>query len=148
MGTQFLSDGEPWPAIEESLRRPNRSSAHMAIGFIGRTGVLLLHLKRGDVLVCHASELSVKQGTTDPFVLIALKRKDVAVHSCPGLHAKCSVVGRRAWVGSANVSRNSRNHSLEAAVEVTDVSTVTEVREWIRRLAEGCFLLDEAELER
>jgi hypothetical protein len=148
MTTRFLSGGEPWPAIEGTLRRRNRASAYMAIGFIGRTGGSLLHLKRGDVLVCDASEQAVRLGATDPLVLMALKRKGVAVHSFKGLHAKCSVVGRRAWVGSANASRNSRDNLLEAAVEVTDGSTVAEVRAWIQRLAAGSPELDEAELER
>src|SRR5450756_1351087 len=117
MSQQFLAEGEPWIAVSSALVRPRRRRAYLAIGFVSRTAEALLQLRHGDLLVCDASKAAVKLGATDPPVLRRLLRAGVDVHNCAGLHAKCVVVGKTAWVGSANASQTSSDRLIEAALQ-------------------------------
>ncbi len=148
MSERFLAEGEPWVAVSAALGRPGRRRAYVAIGFVSRTAEPLLQLKSGDILVCDASEAAVKLGATDPPVLRRFLKAGIHVHNCAGLHAKCVVVGKTAWVGSANASQTSSDRLIEAALQVTASDTVGEVREWIQELAGRSPILDSAALDR
>jgi hypothetical protein len=147
MSERFLAEGEPWVAVSAALGRPGRRRAYLAIGFVSRTAEELLDLKPGDVLVCDASVPAIKMGATDPPVLKRLVNAGVVVHSCAGLHAKCVVVGKTAWVGSANASRSSSRRLIEAALQVTSSDTVGEVRDWIQDLAQRSPRLTAGDLD-
>jgi hypothetical protein len=56
---------EPWQHMLRAIRRQEGRTV-AAIAYVTKR---LLNLSRGDVLVCDASELSVKTGQTDPNVL-------------------------------------------------------------------------------
>jgi hypothetical protein len=137
--------GEPWQHILRAIRREEgRTTA--AIAYVTKE---LLDLRRGDVLVCDASELSVKTCQTDPDVLLAYLRKGVSIRSYPGLHAKAIVRGRVAVVGSANSSNASADGQLAELVTITTGRpAAAAVRARIEILARRSVALDPITLNR
>jgi hypothetical protein len=60
-----------------------------------------------------------------------LLHRGVSVYSVPNLHAKVFVVGRTAYIGSTNVSKNSAEELIEAAVRTTEPGVVSRAREFV-----------------
>ncbi|MET4085614.1 hypothetical protein [Bradyrhizobium sp. S3.5.5] len=89
-------------------------------------------LRKGDILVCDASDRMIRMGQTDAKLLKRLHKDGVAIHSVPGLHAKVMLFGKHAIVGSANMS-GSR---LTEAAAVTDRTVITSgIASFIAQLA-------------
>lgn len=59
---KFLSIDQPWNDITETLNKTN-TKVLCAIGYIGRDAPSILRLGTGDVLVCDASDITVKSGS-------------------------------------------------------------------------------------
>ena len=102
----------------------------VAVPFIGKGAAALLPLKTGSVLVTRMDEVSVRQGLVHPGEVAKLIRRGVSVHCCSNLHAKVYVFGRRAVIGSANVSRSSMG-LVEAGIETTDPAVVRDARAFV-----------------
>lgn len=132
MSARLLHE-QPLKEVRRAVRRSKRP-ALAAVAYFGKHGGTLLPLKRGSRLVVDASEHAVKSGQTHPNSLLALQQAGVRVYSASHLHAKVVVVGNRAFVGSANVSRRSESVLLEAVLETTAPAAVREAREFIRDL--------------
>lgn len=124
----------PWVAIQKDLARPGRRPVIAVVAFIGRHAPSVMPLRRGDMLVCDASDLAVKQQLSSPTSLRSYHRKGVAIFSVQGLHAKVISSPTSAWVGSANASKNSSEHLVEASVRVTG-DQARRVRSWAESLA-------------
>jgi len=118
-----------WDEIGPAVRK-SKGRVVAAVAYIGKSGDEILPLKKGDVLVCDASERSVKSGSTDPTTLKRFLSRGVEIRSCEGLHAKVIVLPRRAFVGSANASASSRD-KVEAVIETTDTAQVRDLRSWV-----------------
>ena len=87
-------------------------------------------------------------GATSAQVLRTWYENDVRVYVHETLHAKVFVIGRTAFVGSANLSARAANdHTVEAAIQTTDPTIVAEARDFVRRLAKDSTPVDEAWLE-
>lgn len=129
---RLLTTGELWPRITELAK--TSAKCMVAVAYFGQGAKKLLPLKAGSVLVVDCDKRSVKGSRTCPFDLLALIRKKVEVHSCSNLHAKVFVFGKRAIIGSCNASKLSTDYYLEAAVETTDPSVVSQCRDFIQRL--------------
>jgi hypothetical protein len=137
--------GEPWPSILRAIRQQEGKTV-AAIAYVTKQ---LLELRRGDALVCDASEWMVKAGQTDPNVLLAYLRKGVSIWTHPGLHAKAIVRGRVAIVGSANSSNTSADGQLSELVAILrDRAVVSATRQRIETLARRSMTLDPVTLER
>jgi hypothetical protein len=137
--------GAPWAHILRAVRG-GKGRTVAAIAYVTKR---LLDLERGDLLVCDASEISVKAGRTDPKVLLKYLRKGVSVWSHPGLHAKAIVRGRLAIVGSANSSNSSADGTLSELVAILRRRpAVAGVRERIEILARRSTMLDPVTLGR
>lgn len=102
----------------------------VAVPYIGKGGASLLPLLPGSALVTRLDVASVRQGVVDPAEVVKLIRRGVSVHSCANLHAKVYVFGRRAVIGSANLSKSSMG-MVEAAVETTDPAAVRQAKEFV-----------------
>lgn len=124
----------PWSAIKRDLVRPGRRPVIAVVAFIGRHAPTVMPLRRGDMLVCDASDLAVKQQLSSPTSLRSYHRKGVAIFSVQGLHAKVISSPTSAWVGSANASKNSSEYLVEASVRVTG-DQARRVRTWAESLA-------------
>ena len=131
MSSRFLTD-IAWKRITKLARQT--STAKVAVAYFSKGASRLLPLKSGSVLVVNLSEAAVRSGQTCPKEVIKLLRKGVEVHSCSNLHAKVFAFGRRAIIGSMNVSRRSEQALIEAAVETTDSGTVRSCQQFIDSL--------------
>ena len=136
---------EPWPAITSAVDSAN-GRVRAAIAYFGTDSYELLPLKEGDTLVCDVSEGAVKSGSTNPTALKKFVKRGVDVWSFESLHAKVVVLPKRAFVGSANASRNSSERLFEAVIETTDTDEIRDLRAFVNNL---CVKpIDLTELER
>ena len=124
---------EPWPAITAAVNGAN-GRVRVAIAYFGTDSHELLPLKEGDTLVCDVSERAVKNGSTNPTALTKFLDEEVDVWSYEGLHAKVVVLPKRAFVGSANASRNSSERLFEAVIETTDTDEIRDLRAFVDNL--------------
>jgi hypothetical protein len=129
---RFVS-ADLWRMITALARRKGPRAA--AVAYLGTGARKLLPLHDGDVLVVDLSDRAVSSGLTNPHEVLWYLGRGVRVFTKAGLHAKVFVLGRTVVVGSANVSRNSRDALVEAAVLSTDDSVRTSTTKWIRSLA-------------
>ena len=113
------------------LARKSRCLA--AVPFLGKDASKLLPLKSGSVLITRVTKEDVQQGLVSPAEVLAYLKAGVEVHSCTNLHAKVYVFGRRAVIGSANISKTS-TQLVEAAIEVTEPRAVAQASAFVEGL--------------
>jgi hypothetical protein len=113
----------PHAASNTSTAIGRGSRQAVAVAYFGAGASRLLPFPKGSRLVVDASERTVASGQTCPADLLKLVKKGVAVYSVPNLHAKVFVLGRAAYIGSANVSKNSAR-LVEAMIRTTMPSAV------------------------
>lgn len=134
-----------WNQVSE---KANGHRMVVAVAFV--TDIGKLKMKKGDVLICDASDKNVSAGVVDRDLLAKLHRKGVIIIHHVNLHAKCARFGRGkryTLVGSSNLSQNS-SETLEEVAVITDdhgVGAKLDVRlgEWI----DGGVEVDEGFLE-
>jgi len=124
---------EPWPAITSAIGVAD-GHVYAAIGYIGADPHHLLPLGAEGHLVCDTPQAAVKNGFTNLKALYKFLDDGVEVFSFPGLHAKVVVLARRAFVGSANTSKNSEKRLSEAVLETTDTNEIRKLREFVTDL--------------
>lgn len=129
---QFLGNDDTWKTLRAISRHHNRP-LYVAVPFLGNGGGKLLYLKRGDVLVVALTEANARNGSVCPAEIKRLQTKGVKVHLSPYLHAKVFLCGRKAVIGSTNLSQTSFGHLDEAAIFTTDTTVVTHVRAWFQQ---------------
>jgi hypothetical protein len=129
---QFLGNDDTWRELRAISRRRN-CPLYVAVPFLGDGAGNLLHLKRGDVLVVALTEANSRNGSVCPAEIERLQRKGVEVFLSPYLHAKVLLCGRKAVVGSANLSQSSFTHLDEAAILTTDRSVLKHIRVWFQQ---------------
>ncbi len=120
----FAGDS-PWPMILKDVNRTRRQPLVAVVAFIGVDAPEILPLRRGDALVCDASDFRIRDASTSAAALETYRKRGVHIYSVPALHAKVIASPRIAWVGSANASTSSTN-LYEASVRLsgTDVDPV------------------------
>ena len=119
----------PWNEIARDVDPKVRQSVTAVVAYIGSDAPNILALRRGDKLVCDASDTAIRGGMTSADALRTYLNRGVELYSVSGLHAKVVIGSRWVWIGSANASTSSEN-LLEASVRVTDVETRRDVRSW------------------
>jgi hypothetical protein len=129
MKAGFVS-GRVWPSLTRAAGASRRRSV-VAVAYFGQGASRLLPLSKGSRLVVDASEGAVKAGQTCPDELLLMIKRGVRVFSVANIHAKVFVLGRVAFIGSANVSRRSADCLIEAAVRISDPKTVRAAREFV-----------------
>lgn len=107
-----------------------------------------LKLRRDDVLICDASDRTIRTGETSAKALQELVRKGVEVWSFPDLHAKAAVLGRYALVGSCNLSISSAEVLTELALLTDRRQVVAQVAAFIHGLREESVRVEDAFLKR
>lgn len=122
-----------WTVIKDSVSENKQNL--VAVAYFGQRGSELLPLKENDVLVVDASKYQIQSGLVDPRELLKLVKVGVKVFSYPALHAKVYVLGEKVFVGSANVSENSRKNLKEAMLKTNDPGLVDDAKAWIKSLA-------------
>lgn len=130
--TSLLVGNDIWEVLPQIVKSAKHTDA--AIAYCGQDGAKLFPLKRGDCLVVDMSLTTVKAGSTSPYEIEKLVKRGVKVFTRPNLHAKIVVADKRVVVGSANVSKNSRDILDEAAILTDDPITVKRAKEFLARL--------------
>jgi len=131
MSASFVSK-DIWSDLTRSaLRSP--ASCHVAVAYFASGASQLLPLGRGSRLVVDASEKAVKSGQTCPAELIKLLKQGVEIFSVPNLHAKVFVLGKTAYIGSANVSTRSASTLIEAGIRITEPSVIKAARQFVQK---------------
>lgn len=122
-----------WQALRKAFGEGRK--AQVAVAFLGQGSFARMPLTAGSVLVVNANIDVVKSGQTDPRELLKYVNAGVRVFTHASLHAKVYVIGRAAFVGSANVSFNSESKLVESALLCSDTATVRKAREFVMGLA-------------
>ncbi len=118
---RLIAGPRVWDTLTPALT--GRAPVIAAVASIGRDADRLLPLSRGATLVVNAGDAAVRQGATDPEVLLRWHRAGVRVHSLDTLNATLILVDNNApfvAAGSAHASQTSAQH-LDEAVMVTDL---------------------------
>ena len=97
----------------------------------------MISVRSGDICVVDASEYAVTSGRTDPSILATWRRTGARVFSNSQLHAKVFVFGSTAYVGSTNVSRNSKVGLIEATLRTTSASAVHDAKNFVLALTDS-----------
>ena len=129
MSTVFITQ-DIWPRLTKAVLGSQQSCA-VAVAYFGAGAGRLLPLPKNSRLVVDASERAVASGQTCPADLSKLVKRDVKVFSVPNLHAKVFVLGRAAYVGSANVSSRSASQLIEAIIRTTESDVVRDARKFV-----------------
>lgn len=128
----FLTNEDIWKTIPEIIKASKH--ADVAVAFLGNDGSTLLPLKKGDRLIVDMSPATVGAGATDPFEIEKLIKRGVKVFTRRNLHAKVVLTNTSVLVGSANISKNSRDTLDEAAIFSTDALVVQRSKDFIERI--------------
>lgn len=131
--TSELFTGDVWTQISRSARKCN-SASFVAVAFVGKGATKMMPLSKGSRLVVDASKRTVKAGLTNPFELEKYYKKGVKIYSHKDLHAKVFVFADVAFVGSANVSTNSKNVLTEAILKSDVRSVLLSAKSFVKQI--------------
>lgn len=107
-----------------------------AVAYAGHGALDLLPVSSGDLIVVNGSRNALANGATSAALVREWFEQDVHVYVHETLHAKVFVIGRTAFVGSANLSRRAHeDHTVEAAIQTTDPGIIAQSRAFVRELA-------------
>lgn len=101
-----------------------------------------LAFRKGDTLLCDASDQAVRSGQTSAKVLGKFLKAGAELYSCANLHAKAVIFGNKVLVGSNNLSESSASQLREMAVLSSRSSVVSQARAFIHRLKEESEPID------
>ena len=132
MSTKMITEGI-WAKLTKAAGAA-RQPCHVAVAYFSDGADRMLPLPDGSRLVVDASERAVSSGATCPSALSRLLENGIKVYSVPNLHAKVFVLGRAAYVGSANVSANSSTRLVEAILRSTDPKVISEAKKFVESL--------------
>ena len=136
MPNKFHGQHSVWPIIKEQIRKTKKTQQiFAAIAYIGKDAPTLMPLRKGDLLVCNASDAAIKQGSTSARALEIFNKRGIKIFNESRLHGKVVVFSKRAFVGSANVSTRSKDVLYEAVVETTDQNIVDSSLRFVTNLA-------------
>lgn len=139
------TNSEPWIAIKRAVAG-TKQQVVVAVAYIGSDAPRLLPLKRGDILVCDASEASIKSRTTSADALRTFHNRGVKIYSREGLHSKIVVLADRVFVGSANASRHSEQDLDEVMLETVNKAVVKQSRSYVMDLVKDFRRVGKADL--
>jgi len=128
----FLTNEDIWKTIPEIIKTSKH--ANVAVAYLGTDGSKLLPLKKGDTLVIDMSIATVKAGATNPHEVDKLIKRGVKVFTRRNLHAKIVLTDKQALIGSANISKNSRDILDEAAILTNDRIALQRAKDFINQI--------------
>lgn len=131
MTTKFLQ-ANLWNKITTLAKSAKHK--HVAVAYLGKGAAKLLPLNNGDTLVVDLRLETVRAGQVNPYEVEEYLKRGVEVFSYANLHAKVFVFDDKAIIGSANVSRHSKNALVESAVLTTDSVVVNSARGFVASL--------------
>ena len=128
----FLTNENIWQTLPEIIKFSQQIDA--AFAYFGHDGAKLFPLKRGDRLFIDMSPATVKEGGTNPNEIEKLIKRGVQVFTRSNLHAKIVITDKVVLVGSANVSKSSRDNLEEASILTNDAVTIQRARDFLNHI--------------
>lgn len=138
-----LLTSDLWPTA-------SKLAAKSTIRFAAIAYVTAEHVrfKKGDVLICDASEWQIRRGATSAASLLAASKRGAEIRDCPNLHAKILLLDDQVIIGSANLSATSADHLEEGAVLSNDPTLLSQAKAYLHQLREASRPLERADLEK
>ena len=107
-----------------------------------------ISLGKGDTLVVDASDASIAGARTSVNVLKSAYKNGAKIYSCDTLHGKVIVFDHKAYIGSANISKNSKNSLGEVGVISDHPAIMSGAIQFIDDLATQSTIIDKEFFER
>ncbi len=107
-----VHSGNLWNKLKQLAKDSNKMNA--AVAYV--TDDSFIAFGDGDILVVDASDESIASGRTSAKLLKDALARGAKLFSCDTLHGKVIVFDKCAYVGSANISKNSINNLDEVGV--------------------------------
>jgi len=133
-----------WHQIATLAKKSSKKLA--ALAYVSSSE--FVSFKKGDILICDASEQAIRSGETSATVLSKFYNAGAQIYSCPYLHAKVLICDKNVLIGSCNLSLSSAQVLRELAVLTTDSSTRSQVVAYIHAIKDSSFPIDETILEK
>jgi len=133
-----------WKQVASFARSCKRRSAALAYVSTGN----YVCFRKGDILVCDASDAAIKSGETSATVLAKYHRRGVELYSRAGLHAKVLVMGSRVLIGSSNLSQSSAQQLREATLLTSRLTVISQAKAFVHLAKNEAEGIDSAFIER
>jgi hypothetical protein len=133
-----------WLRIRQLARASGRKRA--AIAYVSSDSDI--QFRKSDILIMNASDSAIGSGQTSAAVLRKAFDAGAELFNNPNVHAKVLVFDRTALVGSANLSRFSRDYLYEVAVETDHPAVVGPALKHIDSLKNESERIDEEFIRR
>ena len=104
-----------WPRLIEISRESQFRRATIAYLSCNED----IQFQHGDLLIVNASDNAIQSGATSAFLLEKLLNDGVELYSNDTLHTKMMVFNDYVYLGSANISKNSKNNLIEVGVIIS-----------------------------
>lgn len=127
MRTQFLGKNI-WSQLDRLAAVANKTLAVAYVSNIGKS-----HFSKGDTIITNATPEAIRSGQTSATLLRDVAIAGANVYSLPILHAKILLTNRAVIVGSANISKSSRNLK-EAGIITSDPKILLDSRRYVESL--------------
>jgi|GEM_PF-2030383 len=132
---QFLT-GDIWSVVNKHLKKGQQNNA--CIAYVTSP---TLNLGKGDILICDASDYSIKYGMTSAKTLEHYHKKGVSIYSNRNLHSKFLFTNKFLVLGSANLSMSSAENLIESSVITKHTTLVAQAKAFFYQLIEDSMLL-------
>ncbi|MFA0661429.1 phospholipase D-like domain-containing protein [Vibrio splendidus] len=140
---EVLSDSL-WERLSEQAK--NSKSKKAAIAYVSDDRIV--SFKNDDILVVDASDEAIATGKTSAKILAKAFNLGASIHSCDTLHAKTIVFDHHAYIGSANMSSNSKDNLTEVGLISDHPSILSGAVQLVEKLKSMSKLVDEDFIER
>ncbi|HEV8079281.1 MAG TPA: phospholipase D-like domain-containing protein [Chitinophagaceae bacterium] len=135
--------GDVWKQINSKLT--NHIKIEAAIAYVTSNN---LKLKKGDVLICDASKRCIANGETSANILEHYFKKGVVIYSKEKLHAKVLRSKDFVVIGSANLSLNSAESLVEAALFTNDKASISQIAAFIYSIKKKLIPLNSEDISK
>jgi len=142
MKDQLFLTNDIWKQANQYLKKDD--SVNAVIAYVTSK---TLKLKSKDILICDASKDSIKFGRTSAKILKDYFNDSVTIYSIEALHAKLLVSNRFIIIGSANLSVNSAENLIEAAIISRDELSISQTKAFIFNLIKEIKPLTEIDIQ-
>jgi hypothetical protein len=125
-----LITGDIWKNVNHLLKK-DKTQRKACIAYVTS---LQLNLKKDDVLICDASDTSIKSGRTSAKAIKDYFDRGVVIYSNSHLHSKFLVTEQFLTIGSANLSNNSVEHLIETSLILSNPRSIAQSKVFFHKL--------------
>lgn len=143
MSVKSLLSDNLWDEISQLSK--NHSRINAAISYVTSDH---LDFRKGDILVCDASDKAIENGSTTASILRRFHDQGAKLYSFRGLHSKVAVIDDHALIGSANLSENAGVNTCEASLLTDDPQILSLAQAFIESARKLADPIDETFLRR